>query len=462
MAFMSFGRRPSHRCPSEPPRSSRATFRRSLLGIVSFALLCGCDSAFSSRGVTSIVPLGSIELSFEDGSTDIEADEGSPIVLILKVPDRGYHKCVDPVNDHVDPDRLAIIANLPIGDPLNGGFAPGDSLTRFFLDQGWITLEDVVDRRVPLHIRIDTGNPHKFEIGFWIFTITILDDLERESEPLSASMSLKALDRPSAFIRAEIPPPDSTLTRRLLPMDSAGRFLLGEKLPFALVVHAFANSSSDFGFFKVVTADGVDPTRFIVTADRDLGMDNGFLAGENLAPLFATDLDFELNADGRELLIGALFPKDSELSPPSGVTTFEVLIVDDDDIESPPLSMQLKVDPAVTLSLNAQPIFSTHCAISFCHGSNFPALGLELWSTSKTYGTAVSVRASQTPEDSCAKNRIEPYLPEATYLLYKVLGTQRDECVKGSGSDMPPGSGSVPENEVELLRQWILQGAHDN
>jgi len=56
--------------------------------------------------------------------------------------------------------------------------------------------------------------------------------------------------------------------------------------------------------------------------------------------------------------------------------------------------------------------------------------------------------------------RIKPDFPEASYLLRKLQGTHLD--AGGSGVRMPFGQPPLSDNILNMISQWISEGAADN
>ena len=50
---------------------------------------------------------------------------------------------------------------------------------------------------------------------------------------------------------------------------------------------------------------------------------------------------------------------------------------------------------------------------------------------------------------------ITPFSPDASYLFQKLLGT-------GAGERMPYNGSALPADQIETIRNWILEGAADN
>lgn len=121
--------------------------------------------------------------------------------------------------------------------------------------------------------------------------------------------------------------------------------------------------------------------------------------------------------------------------------------------ESPSLrmiSVAPPVDTTIRFSADVQPIFTRSCAISGCHSGTVVAQGLSL-EASKSYDNLVRVPST---EDS-TKLRVNPGMSDLSYLIQKIEGT-------GLGDRMPSGDPPLPEAEIQLIRDWIDQGAPNN
>ena len=124
---------------------------------------------------------------------------------------------------------------------------------------------------------------------------------------------------------------------------------------------------------------------------------------------------------------------------------------DDDDPVSP--------EP-VSFSADVQPIFTTRCV--GCHDATTPPANLDL-TAGVAYANTVNVPAVR---DTVAPilDRIEPEDPEASFLIHKIQGTHT--AVGGPGVRMPAGCpGNRPclsAAEIQLIRQWVVEGALNN
>ncbi len=95
-------------------------------------------------------------------------------------------------------------------------------------------------------------------------------------------------------------------------------------------------------------------------------------------------------------------------------------------------------------------VFTPTCATSGCHAGGSPAAGLNL-EAANSYAMIVGVASSQ---DS-ALQLVNPNNPNISYLIQKMEGTA------GTGNVMPP-SGSIDQADIDVVRQWITDGATDD
>lgn len=96
-------------------------------------------------------------------------------------------------------------------------------------------------------------------------------------------------------------------------------------------------------------------------------------------------------------------------------------------------------------------VFTPNCATSGCHlGAGAPQ-GLILDATN-SYGLLVDVASAEVP----SLLRVEPGDPDNSYLIQKLEGTA------AVGAQMPLGGTPLPQNEINVIRQWITEGATDD
>ncbi len=95
-------------------------------------------------------------------------------------------------------------------------------------------------------------------------------------------------------------------------------------------------------------------------------------------------------------------------------------------------------------------VFTPDCATSGCHAGGNPSAGLNL-EEAGSYAMLVGIQSSQ----DAGLQRVEAGDPDNSYLVQKLEGTA------SSGQQMPPGS-PLPQSEIDVIRQWIRDGATDD
>ncbi len=96
-------------------------------------------------------------------------------------------------------------------------------------------------------------------------------------------------------------------------------------------------------------------------------------------------------------------------------------------------------------------IFNRSCAVSGCHDSGSQQAGLDL-SSGKAYGNLVNVPSSQKPNIL----RVKPGDPANSYIIMKLEGASGI-----SGRKMPLG-GSLSNEQIDAIKQWIRNGAKND
>ena len=107
---------------------------------------------------------------------------------------------------------------------------------------------------------------------------------------------------------------------------------------------------------------------------------------------------------------------------------------------------------APTLTDIQATIFDTNCAVSGCHAGASPQLGQDL-SAGQSFSNIVGVQSVERSNLA----RIEPGDPENSYLFKKLRG---DADIVGA--QMPLGRAALSQEQIDLVRDWILDGALDN
>ena len=96
-------------------------------------------------------------------------------------------------------------------------------------------------------------------------------------------------------------------------------------------------------------------------------------------------------------------------------------------------------------------VFDIDCATSGCHQGAGAPQGLRL-DAANSYALLVDVDSTQDP----TFKRVAPGDPDNSYLIQKLEGTA------SVGGQMPAGAPPLPQAEIDIMRQWITDGALDD
>ena len=92
------------------------------------------------------------------------------------------------------------------------------------------------------------------------------------------------------------------------------------------------------------------------------------------------------------------------------------------------------------------------CSNGYCHASGAGGFRLNHDSAQDLYDSIVNV------ETSARLYYVVPENDRMSYLINKLDGTQ-DQLVQGAGERMPPAGPYLSFEQIEVLRQWINEGA---
>ncbi|MBN2365399.1 MAG: hypothetical protein EH225_05455 [Calditrichaeota bacterium] len=97
-------------------------------------------------------------------------------------------------------------------------------------------------------------------------------------------------------------------------------------------------------------------------------------------------------------------------------------------------------------------IFNQSCALSNCHAGSSAPFGLDL-SAESSYNNLVNVASQEVP----SLLRVDPGEPDSSYLVLKVEGASGI-----IGQRMPIGGNPLSAEQINLIREWINNGAPNN
>ncbi|HTR80450.1 MAG TPA: cytochrome c [Bacteroidota bacterium] len=107
------------------------------------------------------------------------------------------------------------------------------------------------------------------------------------------------------------------------------------------------------------------------------------------------------------------------------------------------------------LSSIQQEVFHESCSASSCHGSGKKG-DLSLLS-GDSYRQLVGVASTVDKKNSPPFLRVKPGSPDSSLLYIKIVGPDSSQ-----GEIMPKGKDRLTPNEINAIRQWILDGAPNN
>ncbi len=109
-------------------------------------------------------------------------------------------------------------------------------------------------------------------------------------------------------------------------------------------------------------------------------------------------------------------------------------------------------------------LFQANCTVG-CHGNGGTSGNLDLYgggNATTVYNNIVNVDPVNPTALSKGQKRIMPGYPERSFLLRKCAAPAWDAAYNlevPEGNAMPSGQPSMEKEEIELIRQWVLQGA---
>jgi len=214
---------------------------------------------------------------------------------------------------------------------------------------------------------------------------------------------------------------------------------MGDELKQSLTASAFSVSLSTGGTASVSISGGVPP--YSISQQPD--------------PALATAVLTNLPDRSGQLLIAA-----TNNATASGTTQVRVKESGsgDSQFESPTsgedeivISVTVGAVPGVSFSGDVQPIFTSRCVNAGCHPGGGGPFSLQ---AGQSYNALVGV-AVTTGACSGTFQRVRPLFADSSAIIRRLGGTT---C----GVQMPFGLSPLPQNEINVIRDWINQGAANN
>lgn len=113
----------------------------------------------------------------------------------------------------------------------------------------------------------------------------------------------------------------------------------------------------------------------------------------------------------------------------------------------------------VSYAASIRTLLNNTCTGAACHDAVSPMQGLRL-TTLQSYANLFNIPSKELP----AMRRVRAFQPDSSYMVHKIQGTQ--DSVGGIGDRMPEGCPTTPaclsNTTINLIRNWILQGALNN
>ncbi len=168
----------------------------------------------------------------------------------------------------------------------------------------------------------------------------------------------------------------------------------------------------------------------------------------------------DCNQDGAVSLAETVLGMELALTGESPETCTAIDFNDDDEITVDELSAAVHAaavacpaPPVATLNEIQSTIFTPKCATLFCHDSNGRNGNLVL-EPATSFDQLVGVNPSLTAARNAGLLRVAPGDGARSFLMTKLLGPPPT-----MGSPMPLGSLPLSDEEIDLIRRWILGGA---
>lgn len=105
------------------------------------------------------------------------------------------------------------------------------------------------------------------------------------------------------------------------------------------------------------------------------------------------------------------------------------------------------------LSSIQQEVFNLSCALPSCHGSSGNR-GRLILDEGKSHANLVDVFPENDAARAAGYRRVVPFKPDSSFLVIKLVDPAPE-----FGTPMPQSGGRLPEETIEVIREWIRRGA---
>ena len=256
-------------------------------------------------------------------------------------------------------------------------------------------------------------------------TPTNLAQWSAEIEPLDAD-DWFAYRGGSTYTQVATPAePDGEIRGQIVPPDAAD---FDTEAPTVAITAPGGGDVSDMVTIEATASDniGVAEVRFLA---------DGVLVDSDTTAPYSVQWDTTAVANGNVTLTAEALDASGNSGTSSGVVVTVANVV------------------PVTLTQIQNAVFTPTCAVSGCHdgGGNFLPRSMDL-RAGNSHGSIVGV-----PAEQAALDRVEPGDPDASYLIDKLEGNQAANTQR-----MPPGGPFLDQATIDMIRQWITDGALDN
>jgi hypothetical protein len=107
-----------------------------------------------------------------------------------------------------------------------------------------------------------------------------------------------------------------------------------------------------------------------------------------------------------------------------------------------------------------QVVFQTSCAFSVCHSPRGSHDAAHLDLTGDAFKALVMAPAENKQAKADGLQRVKPCDPDHSFLLTKLeMAASNNDSMAGYGAHMPLKNPSLPEVQLQAVRDWIARGA---